>query len=81
MSIIRKRSAAHKAYLPGNVRDNQYILAEFCLTDELVQRLSGKYSATKAQPFMIFIKSYRAFFLSLPMKLSSIIASLLPMIN
>jgi len=51
MSIIRKRSAAHKAYLPGNVRDNQYILAEFNLTDELVQQFSGKYSEQKPQPY------------------------------
>ena len=40
MSIIRKRSAAHKSYIPNNARDNQYILAEFTITDELIQRLS-----------------------------------------
>ncbi|QBG36072.1 DUF3083 family protein [Litorilituus sediminis] len=51
MSIIRKRSAAHKAYLPSNVRDNQYILAEFALTDELLDALSGKYSTVKPQPY------------------------------
>lgn len=36
MSIIRKRSALHKAYIPSNARDNQYLLAEFPLTDELL---------------------------------------------
>lgn len=41
MSIIRKRSAAHKSYLPNNARDNQYILAEFSITDEIVQRFSA----------------------------------------
>jgi hypothetical protein len=56
MSIIRKRSAAHKAHLPGNVRDNQYILAEFSLTDEILQRLSGKYSEIKPQPFYDFYR-------------------------
>jgi hypothetical protein len=40
MSIIRKRSAAHKSYIPNNARDNQYILAEFTITDELIQRFS-----------------------------------------
>ncbi len=65
MSIIRKRSAAHKAYLPGNVRDNQYILAEFILTDELVQRLSGKYSATKAQPFYDLYQELSSIFFKL----------------
>ncbi len=50
MSIIRKRSAEHTSYLPSNARDNQYILAEFTITDELIQRFSaaknknGKYS-------------------------------------
>ena len=41
MSIIRKRSAAHKSYLPSNARDNQYILAEFSITDELIQKFSA----------------------------------------
>ena len=36
MSIIRKRSAAHKAYIPTNARDNHYLLAEFPLTDHIV---------------------------------------------
>jgi hypothetical protein len=40
MSIIRKRSAAHKSYLPNNARDNQYILAEFSISDNLIQRFS-----------------------------------------
>lgn len=46
MSIIRKRSAAHKSYLPNNARDNQYILAEFTITDELIQQ----FSTIKAAP-------------------------------
>ncbi len=41
MSIIRKRSAAHKSYIPSNSRDNQYILAEFAITDELVASFSS----------------------------------------
>jgi hypothetical protein len=44
MSIVRKRSAAHKAYIPSNARDNQYILAEFAMTDELIQLISPKLS-------------------------------------
>ena len=39
MSIVRKRSAATKAYIPDNARDNQYILAEFTLTDQLLSQL------------------------------------------
>jgi len=65
MSIIRKRSAAHKAYLPGNVRDNQYILAEFSLTDDLLQRFSGKYSEVKPQPYYDFYQKLSALFFKL----------------
>ncbi len=65
MSIIRKRSAAHKAYLPGNMRDNQYILAEFSLTDDLLQRLSGKYSDKKPQPYYDFYQQLSEVFFKL----------------
>ncbi len=65
MSIIRKRSAAHKAYLPGNVRDNQYILAEFSLTDDLLANLSSKYSDTKPQPYYDFYQHLSAIFFQL----------------
>ncbi|TPH13476.1 DUF3083 family protein [Litorilituus lipolyticus] len=51
MSIIRKRSAAHKAYLPNNLRDNQYILAEFKLSDELLLALSPVISESSPQPY------------------------------
>lgn len=42
MSIIRKRSAAHRCLLPKNTRDNQYIIAEFSLTDELIASFTNK---------------------------------------
>ena len=38
MSIVRKRNASHQCYIPNNARDNQYILAEFTITDELIER-------------------------------------------
>lgn len=44
MSFIRKRSAAHKSYIPDNARDNQYILAEFAITDELIKRFSNNHN-------------------------------------
>ena len=65
MSIIRKRSAAHKAYLPGNVRDNQYILAEFTLCDEMFQQFSNKYSELKPQPFYDFYQQLSTLFFRL----------------
>ena len=39
MSIIRKRSASQKAYIPADARDNQYILAEFELSEQLLLTL------------------------------------------
>lgn len=65
MSIIRKRSAAHKAYLPSNVRDNQYILAEFTLTDELISHLSESNSVEKAQPYYDFYQKLSSVFFNL----------------
>ena len=62
MSIIRKRSAAHKAYLPSNVRDNQYILAEFSLTDELIKRFSEESSTEKLQPYYDFYQKLSSIF-------------------
>lgn len=40
MSIIRKRSAQHKLYIPANTRENQYLLAKFELTDALIKKYS-----------------------------------------
>lgn len=39
MTIIRKRSAASKVYLPENTRENQYILVDFPVTEALLQQL------------------------------------------
>ncbi len=36
MSIIRKRSASTKAYLPRNTRENHYLLAELPLSEQLI---------------------------------------------
>lgn len=41
MSIVRKRNANQKAYIPESARDNQYILAEFALSDQLLSQLSS----------------------------------------
>jgi hypothetical protein len=39
-------SSQHKVYLPASARDNQYLLAEFALSDELVARYPA--SSTEA---------------------------------
>ncbi|MCO4797884.1 MAG: DUF3083 family protein [Colwelliaceae bacterium] len=51
MSIVRKRSAAHKTYIPTNNRDNQYILAEFILSDEIIKHIDPNFSEKKQQPY------------------------------
>lgn len=57
MSIVRKRSAANKAYIPTKNRDNQYILAEFLLTDELIKHIHPEFSETNSQPYFTFYQS------------------------
>ncbi|WP_281555911.1 DUF3083 family protein [Thalassomonas sp. RHCl1] len=52
MSIIRKRSASHKAYIPANARDNQYIIAEFPLTDELIGKFSPQSRSEQQPPYL-----------------------------
>lgn len=59
MSIIRKRSAAHKSYIPNNARDNQYILAEFTITDELIQRFSQPSYTPKRSQTNDFYRFYQ----------------------
>lgn len=57
MSIVRKRSAAHKAYIPSNSRDNQYILAEFAITDELIKLISPNIAKNSSQPYYHFYQN------------------------
>lgn len=42
-------SSQHKVYLPATARDNQYLLAEFVLTDELVARFPATHAETPYQ--------------------------------
>jgi len=54
MSIVRKRSASHKTYIPSNSRDNQYLLAEFPVTDELITQISPNINFESNQPYFNF---------------------------
>lgn len=65
MSIVRKRSAANKAYIPSNARDNQYILAEFAITDDLIQLISPNVAKDSAQPYYSFYQSLSQLLFSL----------------
>jgi len=57
MSIVRKRSASHKAYIPNNARDNQYIMAEIEVTDALISTVSPNIDIHKSQCYLHFYQS------------------------
>jgi hypothetical protein len=65
MSIIRKRSAAHKSYIPSNARDNQYILAEFAITDDLLAKFLPANSTEKSSPYYDFYQTLAETFFEL----------------
>jgi len=65
MSIIRKRSAAHKVYIPSNARDNQYVIAQFNLSDELLSKLSPQWQQQLNQQFLECYQKLSAQFFSL----------------
>jgi hypothetical protein len=53
-SILRKHRAGDKVYLPKDSRDNQYILAEFPLTDELLEKVVGSIDTSVKKPYQKF---------------------------
>ncbi|NRA60390.1 MAG: DUF3083 family protein [Psychrobium sp.] len=56
-SIVRKRRAAEKVYLPSNARDNQYIIAEMLLTDELITLIVGDVDQSVDKPYQLFYQN------------------------
>jgi len=60
MSISRTRSAQHKVYIPSSARENQYLLAKFSVTDEML----AKFSTTTGndQPYQYFYQSLAKIF-------------------
>ena len=59
MATISKENTDNQSYIPKNARDNQYILAEFNITDDLVQRFSkGPFQAEAQQEnFYVFYQT------------------------
>ncbi len=54
MSISRTRSAQHKVYIPSSARENQYLLAKFKVTDELVNKFSDAIDKNSDTPYQSF---------------------------
>lgn len=57
MPIRRFRSKPGLVFLPDNARYNQFLLAEFKITDELIERFQTDEEPDKFKPFQLF---YRA---------------------
>lgn len=57
MSIVRKRSAANKSYIPANARDNQYLLAEITITDELIKTVAPNLKENSPQAYFNFYQN------------------------
>lgn len=53
-SILRKHRAGDKVYLPKDSRDNQYILAEFGLSDKLLDSIVGSVNLDAKKPYQTF---------------------------
>ncbi|WNC70309.1 DUF3083 family protein [Thalassotalea nanhaiensis] len=57
MSVRRSRSKGNTIFLPSNSRYNQYLLAEFKITDELLDRLKAEQNADKLTPWQGFYQN------------------------
>lgn len=62
MSISRIRSSQHKVYIPASVRENQYLLAKFTLTDDLIKKVSGNIDENAEQPYQNFYQKLSELF-------------------
>jgi hypothetical protein len=62
MALSRSRNSQHKVYIPSSVRENQYLLAKFTLTDEIINKIAGKIDESSAQPFQNFYEKLSTLF-------------------
>ena len=46
-----------KRFIPANARDNQYILAEFAITDALINKIAPELNEQAPQPYFQFYQS------------------------
>jgi hypothetical protein len=52
----RDRNAAHKVYVPNNARDNQYLIAQFQLSPQLIRFVDPSYNSDEKSSLNIFYK-------------------------
>lgn len=65
MSILRKRNTQHKVYVPASARENQYLLAKFSVTDELMEKFSAATPLNSKQPYQEFYQELSKLFFSI----------------
>jgi len=63
MSISRTRSAQHKVYIPSSARENQYLLAKFAVTDEMLAKFST--AENSDQPYQQFYQALASIFFNI----------------
>lgn len=51
MSITRMRNAQHKVHIPSSVRENQYLMVKFPLTDQLITKFSKLVDENSSEPY------------------------------
>jgi hypothetical protein len=57
MSISRTRNTQHKVYIPTSARENQYLMAKFPLTDQLLEKYSDLIDESSNEPFAKFYQA------------------------
>jgi hypothetical protein len=57
MSISRTRNTQHKVYVPTSARENQYLMAKFPLTDELLEKYSDLIDESSSEPYAKFYQA------------------------
>ena len=62
MSISRTRNAQHKVYIPASVRENQYLLAKFEITDALLNTFADTIDKNSDKPYQAFYQKLAALF-------------------
>jgi len=65
MPSSRMRNAQHKAFIPSSARENQYLLAKFSVTDELIAKFSDPSEKYSDQPYLSFYKNLSKLFFSI----------------
>lgn len=51
MPLSRTRSTQHKVYIPASARENQYLMAKFVLTDQLLEQYANLIDHDASEPY------------------------------